>query len=95
MIDCMRMLNNKALVQIARGAVLHLVLDLECLEISDPENTMRWTGTQSIASFLVHAPAQLMVGGHIGTVKVFVKGSQVAGIKFTVGVGKEYPATIL
>ena len=80
-------IKSKSGIEVARGTVLTIRLDMPGFEIDDPEDIVLWGGDIGNATFPVLVPASITNGPHRGTVAVFANGLQCAKVHFVVEVG--------
>ena len=80
-------IQSKGPFQIARGTVLTAYLKVDGMVISDPQDTILWTGEIGNAKFLVIAPEDARAGSCSGAASIYLDGMQVAKIHFLLNVG--------
>jgi hypothetical protein len=84
-----RKLGVKAGVQISRGSVLGLLLEIPTMHIRDPTENLSWNGVPSNASFIVKVPENAARGPHTARIAITAAGIPLAKLSFTIEVGTE------
>jgi hypothetical protein len=74
-------------IQVERGSVLSVALDVEGFEIIRPHHPISWTGKIGNANFVVSVPKDAAEGTHKATCSIRLNGLEVGRIDFVVKVG--------
>jgi predicted component of type VI protein secretion system len=82
-------LQSKGPVQVTRGTVLLVRLQIENLVIEDPEDAIPWEGEIANATFWAEVPKTASKGQKRALGRVFVGGLEIAKIHFVVEVGQK------
>jgi hypothetical protein len=77
---------SKGPVELARGAVLQVRLDMEGMQVAQPDDTLMWQGEIGNADFAVQAPQDARQGPRQGLLTVRCEGLQIMRIHFCVAV---------
>jgi tetratricopeptide (TPR) repeat protein len=81
-------IKSKGPVEVARGAILHVRLEVEGLVIDEPEDTILWEGLIGNASFPVMVPKDAQPGHRRGLATIFANGFRTTRINFIIEVGR-------
>jgi hypothetical protein len=84
---------SKGGVEVARGSVLSVKLQVQDLLIDEPEDTILWQGEIGNATFAVRVPAGLEAGSRTGVASIFIGGLRIARLNFVVEIGSESKAS--
>ena len=81
------LLGKKHGLEIERGSILLIAVEIEVLEVSDPIETLVWNGTPINVSYNVTVPINLQLGQYSGKVKITYEGMVICKIPFILDVG--------
>jgi molecular chaperone DnaK len=81
-------MHSKGPVQVARGVVLTVRLNLDDLLVEEPEDTILWEGEIGNATFAVQVPRDAKQGPRRGKATIYNGALQIARIDFIVRVGE-------
>jgi hypothetical protein len=80
-------IRSKGPVEVARGTILTVHLNIPDLTVKDHEDTILWDGNIGNASFPITVPADARIGRHSGEVTFYVSGLQIAKLHFDLEIG--------
>jgi hypothetical protein len=83
---------SKGLVQVDRGTVLTIGIDLPGFEVEEATDDIRWEGRMGNASFPITVPMAIDAGTHLGRARILCGGVQIARLSFAIEVGADVGA---
>lgn len=73
-------------VEVKRGSVLSIVVEINDIDITEPVDTLVWNGIPTNASFTVSVPGRIELGQHSGKVTVAYGGMVICKIPFIIDI---------
>ena len=82
------LVKSKGPVQLARGTVLFVRLELDGLHVENPDDTIRWDGDIGNATFSASVPREAAHGPRKGLARIYVDALEIARVDFTLYVSR-------